>query len=319
MKSKWIIKSAAALCMGIGVGYSVISGIFYDKLTRVEPGYRMDSKNTPTRWAPSDPQYAHIDSHRYFMPNFTQVSFPGYAQKPNFKLSGWYIPHPKSPSTAIIVVHGLRTSKASVTALIPAGMLYKNGFSVLVIDLRNHGHSDSDKGRTSIGKQEATDIIAAQEWLTQKGYTHIGVYGLSLGATSSLFAFAKDQKLDAAFLDSGFSDIHSIIVSEVDLAKAPRWVIPGGLFIAKCLGLDILKIDPLGAATSIQNRPLLIAHNQKDNRIPIQHATKLRQALKNNPNAEFWFYITSEHANAMMVIPNEYEQKLTTFFRQNLN
>ena len=43
--------------------------------------------------------------------------------------------------------------------LTPAGMLWRNGFNVLLIDLRDTGDSTFQDGRSTIGNEEHRDVL----------------------------------------------------------------------------------------------------------------------------------------------------------------
>ena len=65
----------------------------------------------------------------------------------------------------VIVTHGLNGCKCDPNALTVAGMLHRNGFNVLLYDMRNHGQSDIDNGRAAIGNKEFQDVLGAWDWL----------------------------------------------------------------------------------------------------------------------------------------------------------
>ena len=95
----------------------------------------------------------------------------------------------------MILVHGLGGCKNAIDVLVPAGMLWRNGFSVLMIDLRNIGESDFVDGRSTAGNVEYQDVLGAWDWLiADKGYRpeQVGIFGESLGGATALFAFAAE-------------------------------------------------------------------------------------------------------------------------------
>ena len=61
----------------------------------------------------------------------------------------------------MILVHGLGGCKNAIDVLVPAGMLWRHGFSVLLIDLRNIGESDFVDGRSTAGNVEYQDVLGA--------------------------------------------------------------------------------------------------------------------------------------------------------------
>lgn len=72
----------------------------------------------------------------------------------------------------VLVVHGLTSSKYSSGILLASGILYKNGFNVLAIDLRDHGDSTCEDGYYSAGQKESDDTAKAIEWLINEKIFH---------------------------------------------------------------------------------------------------------------------------------------------------
>lgn len=69
---------------------------------------------------------------------------------------------------------GLRWVKAQHTA----------GYNLLLFDLCNHG--ESDKSISGMGLKEKEDVVAAVNFLvSQKGIKEIGVFGVSMGASTA--------------------------------------------------------------------------------------------------------------------------------------
>ena len=82
-------------------------------------------------------------------------SFAGRCRDAGIEVAGWWIPAAASPSGApaptVIVVHGFTACRHDHAVLLPAGMLYMHGFSVLLVDLRDHGDSTREDGRFAGG------------------------------------------------------------------------------------------------------------------------------------------------------------------------
>ncbi|MEK0369193.1 MAG: alpha/beta hydrolase, partial [Nitrosopumilus sp.] len=60
--------------------------------------------------------------------------------------------------------------------------------------------------------------------------------------------------------------------------------------------------------------PILVVHSKNDRVIPFEHAVLLREALKNNPNAEFWFEDNLGHGQ----LGGEYQKRILEFFSRGL-
>ncbi len=71
---------------------------------------------------------------------------------------------PRAKET-VIVVHGINSSRHNFDTLMPAAMLARAGFNVLLMDLRDQGETTCEDGRHSAGQDESDDIITAAYWL----------------------------------------------------------------------------------------------------------------------------------------------------------
>lgn len=89
--------------------------------------------------------------------------------------------------------------------------MHRQGFSILAIDLRGHGQSSDS--RLTFGITERKDIIAAVDWLKQKGFKSqkIGVLGVSMGSASVIGAAADDPDIAAVVVDSGYAEVYPIM------------------------------------------------------------------------------------------------------------
>lgn len=90
---------------------------------------RPDNFTNISLWPP-------LDLAAYFMPQYEEVHFP--SRNAALQLSGWYVEgEPTAP--AVILIDGLNGCKYAQASLVPAGMLWRNGFNVLLLDLHETG------------------------------------------------------------------------------------------------------------------------------------------------------------------------------------
>lgn len=237
-------------------------------------------------------------------------------------LAGWYIEHSPSAPT-VIMVHGINVCKNDYTVLIPAAMLYKAGFNVLLFDLRNHGFSDKDNGRTSVGNKEYLDVLGAWDWLVEQkkiAPKQIGLFGVSLGAGTSLIAFTQEPKISAMFIDSPYSSLMQIIKEELKRENYPPFLAYGAIIMARLTtGDNLLKYNPADAVRRHFNRPIFIAHSTADKRVNAHHARDLADLAKQTgANVTVWFVSDAAHAQSVLKYPQEYENRLVDFFRKYL-
>jgi dipeptidyl aminopeptidase/acylaminoacyl peptidase len=221
---------------------------------------------------------------------------------------------------AVILVHGLNGCKCGTSVLVPAGMLYRAGFNVLMFDMRDMGMSDIEDGRYSAGTKEYLDMLGAWDWLiAHKGIPpeRIGLFGVSLGAATTLNAVAAEPRVAAAFVDSPFADLQTVMDEELMRNNYPTWLAPGGVMMARLLsGDDLLSRSPSDAIRRDAGRPLFITHGEGDQRINVHHSRDLAAlAEQTGANVQTWFVPGVDHTEAMFEVTAEYERRLTEFFR----
>ena len=312
-------KKLALLVSGLvvlaAVAYLGVSYALYDKLSAVHPDLT-NAANTPAQFHVFDEKFLNFDTTPYAMPNFERVRLP--SRTPGLMLAGWYVPgDPNAP--AVVVTHGLGSCKCGGGLLVAAGMLHRHGFNVLLVDLRNHGESDSDGGRTAIGNKEYLDVLGAWDWLpTAKGFPRerIGLYGDSLGAGTTLIAFGEEPRVAAAMVDSPYFDIRQVIDERLTQQHYPTFLAPGGLLMARLVGgVDLLAHSPQEAVTRDAGRPVFVVHGTGDQSINIHHSRDLASlAAQTGANVTTWFPEGVGHVKGDLALPGEYEQRMTGFF-----
>jgi uncharacterized protein len=325
MNKRWLrhTMSIVALILVIIFLAFLAGGYFiYDSLTQIPPrceGQAMKDKreNSPAaffaRYAETD---LIVDDTPYRMPDYQDVSFS--ARGDEITIRGWFIPSDTASDNVVIVVHGLRVCRRDPTVLLPAGMLHRNGFNVLMIDLRNHGDSDIQDGRTSAGNREYRDILGAFDWLVAQGYSpeHIGLVGISLGGGAAVIAFGEEPQLAALWVDSTFSDIRLAVEGELSRNGYPTILANAAGLISQLTGVNLLERSPLQAMANNANRPVFIAHSRGDLRLSYSFGESLYAAAGNN--AELWLVDGLDHVEAIYRIPEEYEARLLGFFGEAL-
>ncbi len=119
-------------------------------------------------------------------------------------LRGWLLSG-RSGAPALLLCHGLGTSRASLVNL--AVSLHQAGYHVLLFDFRGHGESGGR--RTTLGIDEAQDILGAIDFLaTQERIdsSRVGGWGRDIGAYALVVAARHSDKLRSIALDGMFPD-----------------------------------------------------------------------------------------------------------------
>ena len=148
----------------------------------------------------------------------------------------------------------------------------------------------------------------------------MGVFGLSLGGASTLDAFAEEPRIAAAMVDSPFSDLQQVISEELVRNDYPTLLAPACILTARLIGgVDLLEHSPQDAILKNAGRPLYIVHGLVDERINVHHSRDLvALADEKGVAVQAWYVEGADHVCAEFVAPEEYEQKMASFYRQAL-
>jgi alpha-beta hydrolase superfamily lysophospholipase len=156
---------------------------------------------------------------RRFRPEQEGLELPKNSQKVSFstqdnvKIVATFFP--SDSNKAVICIHQFNSSRESYNEL--ASLLQQNGFAVLTIDLRGHGES---RARGSLSSPTALqefdfqnmewDVLAAQQFLQEKGFEKIFLVGASIGANLSIIVPARNSGFRAAIALSPGEDFKGL-------------------------------------------------------------------------------------------------------------
>jgi dipeptidyl aminopeptidase/acylaminoacyl peptidase len=308
------------------VGYGIAGALVYLRGTRVKPdcGGRF-AGFTPAAFSatwgdPGNPEipYGAWDAGPYLMPHYETVSIP--SRDPRITIDAWYVP-PAEPSNgrAVLMIHGYGSCKRDPVVLLPSGMLHRNGFAVLLADLRDNGASTIEDGRSSGGTDDYLDVLGAWDWLIEEKRFdpgRIGIFGGSLGANSVMIALGEEPRIAAAWEDSGWSSAETAIREELAFRGYPTWLAPAAVIMARLIGgVDMRSRSPEKALRRLAGRPLFIVHGDPDERVLTHHAFDLAAAARAGGVAvEPWIIPSPGHTIGMFLLPDEYERRLVEFF-----
>jgi dipeptidyl aminopeptidase/acylaminoacyl peptidase len=305
------------LAVAVG-GYLYASSVVYDKisLTVADCGGRF-ATNTPAAFTSPD-----LDTTPFLMPDYEAVTIP--SRDPGIELSAWYVPAERaSAGPAVVLVHGHDSCKREDRMLLAAGMLHRDGISVLLIDLRNHGQSTVVNGRFAGGTREYRDALAGWDWLVDvRGYQpdRVGLFGMSLGAATALIATGEEPRVAAVWEDSSYGDLDLAVQAELTRNGYPTFFRYGGYMMAWVRsGDDLLALSPLEAVGKLNGRPIFITHGTADTRISPAYAADLSAEVRaHGGSVDPWMVDGAEHTQGIVLQPAEYERRLDAFFEAAL-
>jgi pimeloyl-ACP methyl ester carboxylesterase len=137
------------------------------------------------------------------------------------KQDGWFFPGLRGAPT-IIVSHGYLSQRADVLTL--AAALQQHEFNAFVFDYSGHG---STAGPTTLGYRESAELESAVQALAARDDVdpqHFGLWGVDLGAYTSLAVASSDKRIAALAIDNVYDsprDLLQIQVKNSGLSALP--------------------------------------------------------------------------------------------------
>lgn len=239
--------------------------------------------------------------------DYEEISFP---TKDGLTLRGWFMPaKTETPAKTIVPLHGYPADKGDILSAL--SFLNKK-YNLLFFDFRYLGESQGKY--STAGAKEAEDLLAAIRFLQSRGIDEVGVWGFSMGGAVALMAASEAHEIKALISETAYA--------RLDLMAPELYRVPGLRHILGFLtrfwgiiflGIDAKRVSPEDAAQKL-TIPILLIHSTNDEVIPFTHALRLKEALKQNPRAEFWFKENLFHGD----LGREYQKRIEEFFDKNL-
>lgn len=186
------------------------------------------------------------------------------------KISGWFIPVDSSTRAAILF-HGHGSQKGSL--LNQAAYLRQLGYSTLLVDFRAHG--DSEGTTCTVGYNESEEVQTAFQFMQERGYKSIVLYGSSMGAAAIIKAVHDvDLKADKLILEMPFGSLPDAVKGRMRIMGLP------GSPLSELLtfwggtehGYWAFAYSPCNYATELK-MPVLLQWGDQDPRV-LEHETQ---------------------------------------------
>ena len=318
MRRKLLI-AVVVIALLLTAGYIGGGYILYDTITRLSRR-NCDQwlDNTPTNFvADLAEENVEVDEAPYFMPEYQTVQFPS-RDPDDITLDAWYVPGEDDAPT-LIIVHGLDSCKYGPSPLLAAGMLHNAGYNNLLIDMRDHGDSEVEDNRYDAGTVEYRDVLGAWDWLVNEqgvAEDQIGLVGLSLGSAAVMIAMGEEPLVEAIWVDSPYADLNEAITAELKRMGLPVFLKNAGIRVGQILGgVDVTSRSPIQAIDHLNSRPIFITHGDQDERLSVEFAYQLENAIiKNGDEVGFWIIEGSDHLMALFEHTEAYAEQLVGFF-----
>jgi len=183
-----------------------------------------------------------------------------------------------------------------------------------------------------VTRADRDDVLAAIKYLKRyypEESKKIGVLGISKGANAAIAALDHTRHIDAVVTDGAFSTDETImeyiekwgpmyLKGDWLCNATPRWVfrlmVKGSLWASSCrLGCWFLSVEKALRKTNV---PIMFIHGESDSHISPRQANYLFSIT--HSNEELWIVPEAHHNNGVAVKPDEYREKIKSFFKEKI-
>ena len=160
--------------------------------------------------------------------------------------------------------------------MISSSTFAENGYRVVMFDFRASGLSGGKM--ITVGAKEKLDLLGVINWVETNTEEPIILYGISMGAATSILAGSENENVQAVIADSPFSDLRGYLETNL-----PLWTgLPDFPFTPVIIGtipiiteLDPNEASPINQVKSLYPRPVLFIHAKGDSYIPYTESVKM--------------------------------------------
>lgn len=228
-------------------------------------------------------------------------------------VKGWFVSGKKGKGT-IILMHGVRANRTAM--LDRMRFLNADGYSVLAFDFQASGESQGKQ--ITFGYLESRDAEASIIYLREKNPDEkIGVVGISMGGAAFLLQ-KNPQKVDALILEMVYPEMRKAVDNRLNM-----WLFQGADVLTPLLlwqfplrlGISSDEMRPITKIAEIKTPKLFIVA-EKDKHTTLDESRQLFAAAIDTK--ELWIVPNAEHGDLHKFAPQDYENRVLSFFKQTL-
>ena len=231
-------------------------------------------------------------------------------------IAGSYWPGTRPDGPAILLLHGVDSSRASFAR--HAAWLNGLGYGVLAIDFRGHG--ESGQVPRSFGLHEARDAAAALAFLRRGApQRRVGLIGTSLGGAAALLGDEGPLPVQAMVLQAVYPDLRRAIFNRIAQRLGPLLATLGEPLLSvqswPRYGVAPGRLSPVEAIRRYPG-PVLVIGGLADRSTPPAETRELYDAAP-GPKT-LWLLPGIGHAAAGSIWTDAYRARLQAFFAAHL-
>ncbi|WP_231385320.1 alpha/beta hydrolase [Candidatus Stoquefichus massiliensis] len=230
----------------------------------------------------------------------------------HLNLYGRYID--QGSSVYVIMVHGYRGDGASIIS--PIKNFKKQGYNLLIPDLRGHGQSEGDY--IGMGWDDRLDIMQWIEYILGKDkQASIVLYGVSMGAATVMNVAGENipHQVKAIIEDCGYTSVWDVFKSHINMNDLESEIaLHMASFVTKMrAGYYLEDVKPIEQVKK-SHTPMLFIHGSQDNFVPFLMLNELYEAA--NCPKEKLIIEGAGHANSCSVGEDIYYQTVFDFINK---
>ena len=218
---------------------------------------------------------------------------------------GWYIP--PSNGAVIMLVPGLGGARDGMLG--DAAILARHSYGLLMYDARQ---CNVPGAKGTLGYVETNELLGAVEYLSRRDPSlYIGALGFSEGGTIVIRGAARDERVRAVVAEGGFHDLAQHVWHGNQVSWVRQMVEAQVLMFYRLdTGIDPAQVSPATDISRISPRPVLLIYGEHE--AERGGAERLFNAAR-EPK-QMWIVPGAGHGGYIGAAPQEYEQRVVTFF-----
>lgn len=221
-------------------------------------------------------------------------------------LSAWLVRG--LPDRAVVLAAGIDADRR---ALVGRGEFYlARGFTVMLPDLRGTG--ESAETPVTIGWEERKDILACVRFLRERGHEHVGVNGISLGASAIAYSFQHDPDYAFVVLESCYDTLDNAWRNRLAMFNVPHAItLPVRWFVESKLGQPAEVLAPVAYMDQC-DAPTLVLAGDSEPELKVTETDALFQRC-GAQDKRLYLFQGGRHQDFLSRFPEEYTDILDAF------
>lgn len=212
------------------------------------------------------------------------------------------------PDRAVVLAAGIDADRG---CLVGRGEFYlERGFTVLLPDLRGTG--SSAPSRVTIGWEERKDILGAVNYLKSLGCEHIGVDGISLGASAIAYSMQDDPDYAFVVLESCYDSLDHAWRNRLAMFNVPNAItLPVRWFAESMIGQPASRLAPVDYMDRC-TAPTLIVAGDSEPELKVSETDSIFQNCAAEMK-QLYLFKGGRHQDFLSRFPEEYKSVVGDF------